>query len=162
MFLPQIQTSYKAHSLTSSRLYSNIIFSLKPYFISLKPYLFLLKTSVFISVFVVCLGGKGLVKLGLGPVVKEEKGYWTQSQSDWQQWRRNKKEAELFWIFKKHKYTSAFQKRSAVLSICKIHSHSFPFSLRKIFRIYRKTFYVASGEARENQQDVGRIWPYPQ
>ena len=101
-------------------------------------------------------------RLGRGPVVKEEKGYWTQSQSDWQQWRRNKKEAELFWIFKKHKYTSAFQKRSAVLSICKIHSHSFPFSLQQIFRIYRKTFYVASGEARENQQDVGRIWPYPQ
>jgi len=66
MFLPQIQTSYKAHSLTSSRLYSNIIFSLKPYFISLKPYLFLLKTSVFISVFVVCLGGEGVGEIGVG------------------------------------------------------------------------------------------------
>lgn len=44
-----------------------------------------------------------------------------------------------------------------LFKICKIHSHSFPFSLQQIFRIYKKTLYVASGGAGENQQDVGRM-----
>ena len=46
---------------------------------------------------------------------------------------------------------------SSLFKICKIHLHSFPFSLQQIFRIYKKSFHVASGEAGENQQDVGRI-----
>lgn len=150
----------------SSRLCSNIIFSVKPY-----PDLILFKTSkssVHVSACLyvrVCLSV--YVCLSVWVCVGFWGGWWkefdwNQSQTDWQHWRRNKKKLSFCELSRNRKILRLFLMFSSFFLICKIHSHSFPFSLQQIFRIDKKTFYVASGEAGKNQQDVGRIWPYPQ